>query len=118
MTIPWSKQIQKTKKNGSFKDALGNTWASPKDVPFILSIVGHAKKVYNNCTRGCLNCSCFFSEFVGTTAPPEPTAEMRLELLKLRAERAEKEQAARIAAGLVTSHHLVFFTIYGVSVSM
>ena len=104
LTIPWSKQIQKTikKKNGSFKDALGNTWPSPKEVPFILKIVGHAKTVYNNCTRGCLNCSCFFSEFIATRALPEPTAKMRLELIELRVERAKKEKAARIAGGLVT----------------
>ena len=100
VTIPWSKQIQKTKKKVSNLKA---------DVPFIFSIVRHAKTVYNNCTRGCFNCSCFFSRFVLTKAPGPLTPKLRLELLELRLERAEKEEAARVVAGLVTSHHSVFF---------
>ena len=105
MTIPWSKQIQKTKKKGS-----------KVDVPFINSIVNHAKTVYNQCKRGCHNCSCFFGLFVATKAPGPLTTEQRSELHKLRLKREEKEEAARVAlaAGLVTSHHSVFsqFMVY------
>jgi len=81
------KQIQKTKKKGS-KATSSNL--------FIDNIISNAKMVYNDCTRGCLRCSCFFPRFVMTRTPGPLTKEEESQLLELRREREAKEEADRI----------------------